>query len=252
MTRQSKFDGQVVCKAPAVELKRAPDAEGILEGYAACWSQDRDGETIAPGAFAKSIRTAMPKLLWGHDRTKPIGRVLSLAEDSVGLRFRAQLNLDTAAGREAHASMKAGDVDAFSVGFITRKRQGNNLLELELLEISAVTIPANPDAKVIAVKEVATPPETKAQLRDVLKRAGLSRSLAEKAADLAWPAIGEAEDEEPSCHFCGSEERLFQKQHKLICAPCALSVGDAVRRHSIDYKSISARLDRTLNVKKGN
>jgi hypothetical protein len=252
MTRKdSKLDSEAAAKWLPVELKRLPTAEGVFTAYAATWDQDLSGETIARGAFEKSLRQHTPKLLWSHDRTKPIGRLLSAREDDTGLLIEAQLNLDTLAGKEAYASLKAGDVDVMSIGYITRKRQGNLLQELTLLEVSVVTLPANTRAKVVSVKSL----DSKRDLREALKGLGLSRTAAEKAADLAWPAIGEAEDEAPGCHFCGKAQGevplLLQKHSKLICGACAQQVGAAAKRYSIDLKAISARLDRVVLAKKG-
>jgi phage head maturation protease len=83
--KASKFDTEVVVKSAPVALRRAPDETGVFVAYAATWhGPDRAGETIQKGAFAKSLRNHTPRLLWQHDRTRPIGRLLSAREDDVG------------------------------------------------------------------------------------------------------------------------------------------------------------------------
>lgn len=85
--------------------------------------RDLDGEfreMFAPGAFRRSIaeRGHKVKLLVSHDaRTRyPVGRAVELREEPHGL-FGAFELANTPDGDEALANVKAGVVDAFSVGF---------------------------------------------------------------------------------------------------------------------------------------
>jgi HK97 family phage major capsid protein len=102
----------------------------------------------------------MPKLLWQHDQTRPIGIWHDIYEDDYGLFVKGQLLLDLQQAKEAYALLKAGVIDGLSIGFRpvkTRKSAPNQdryIDEVDLQEISLVTFAANKKAKVTAVKTV--------------------------------------------------------------------------------------------------
>jgi HK97 family phage prohead protease len=128
-------------------------------GYAAIFGRaDRGGDVIRAGAFARSLKRgarAVP-LLWQHAPERPIGRVDYLKEDGRGLRVIGRLS-QGAAGREAAALLKEGAVRGLSFGYRVRAAAGEaprELLELELLEISLVTLPMQPKARVHALESV--------------------------------------------------------------------------------------------------
>jgi HK97 family phage prohead protease len=101
-------------------------------------------------------------LLWQHQAGKPIGRVEYLKEDRRGLRVIARLS-EGAAGREARAHLKEGAVRGLSFGYRVREARGpstgsgqagvRELTDVELVEISLVTLPMQPRARVHALEE---------------------------------------------------------------------------------------------------
>jgi HK97 family phage prohead protease len=97
-------------------------------------------------------------MLWQHDPGEPIGRWLSIEEDARGLRVRGKLNLAVTRAREIHALMKEGAVDGLSIGYrVERARHDRvsglrRLERLDLWEISVVTFPMLPGARVSGVK----------------------------------------------------------------------------------------------------
>ncbi len=143
-------------------LEAGPD--GALAGYGAVFDRvDLDGDVILPTAFSASLarmRAAgtLPRLLWQHDRTQPIGIWTRVEERPDGLWFEGRLALDTQRGREAHALIRLGALDGLSIGFsilraVPDRATGRRLIEeAELLECSPVTFPAQPAARVAAVK----------------------------------------------------------------------------------------------------
>ncbi len=152
----------------ALEMKRASrglasvDETGVFEGYASVFGEvDLGGDIVMPGAFAQTLRSraaSAVRMLWQHEAGEPIGAWLSLIEDSVGLKARGRLNLDVARGREALALLRQGAVDGLSIGFragrVSRDRKSGErrIHTLELVEISIVTFPMAPQARVHAVK----------------------------------------------------------------------------------------------------
>ena len=145
------------------EPLNAVDADGVFEGYASLFGQaDLGKDVVMPGAFADSLRkrgAADVRLLWQHDPGQPIGRWLRIAEDRRGLRVRGKLNLAVERAREIHALMRDGAVDGLSIGFRVERARAERptglrrLEKLDLWEISVVTFPMLPNARVETVKD---------------------------------------------------------------------------------------------------
>jgi HK97 family phage prohead protease len=159
-----------VAIAREVKLLAAPVASiadtGVFEGYASLFGvADLGKDVVVPGAFAASLArrgAAGVRLLWQHDPGEPIGRWLSIAEDARGLRVRGQLNLAVARAREVHALMREGGIDGLSIGFRAERARHDRasglrrLERLDLWEISVVTFPMQPGARVGSVKRSRT------------------------------------------------------------------------------------------------
>ncbi len=126
-------------------------------GYAAVFGwTDRGGDVVRAGAFARSLKRAGPvPLLWQHQPGRPVGRIEYLEEDKRGLRVIARLS-GGAAGRAAAALLRDGKVGGLSFGYRVRKASGagpRRLEDVELVEISLVTTPMQPRARVHAVED---------------------------------------------------------------------------------------------------
>jgi HK97 family phage prohead protease len=149
--------------ASAAGLARARlTAAGSFEGYASLFgAEDQGRDVVMPGAFQASLAragAASVRMLFQHDPAQPIGAWEVIREDARGLYVRGRLTLDVARGREILALMREGALDGLSIGFRTRKavrdaRSGlRRLYEIDLWEISIVTFPMLPDARISAVK----------------------------------------------------------------------------------------------------
>jgi uncharacterized protein len=113
------------------EIREQEDGGKYIEGYAMKWEQlsqpigwfSKFREKFQKGAFRDYLSDSNTdtKFLIGHDIDKVLGRrknsTLELLEDDTGLFFRLTLP-DTTAGTDTHKSVKRGDVDKISVGFI--------------------------------------------------------------------------------------------------------------------------------------
>ncbi|MEA3041147.1 MAG: uncharacterized protein QOC65_636 [Sphingomonadales bacterium] len=125
-------------------------------GYAALFGRpDRGGDVVRTGEFARSLgrRAKAVPLLWQHEAGRPIGRIDYLKEDRRGLRVIARLS-ESAAGREAAALLAEGAVTGLSFGYRVREAKGaapRELIDLDLVEISLVTLPMQPRARVHAL-----------------------------------------------------------------------------------------------------
>ena len=78
-----------------------------------------------------------------------------MREDGRGLWVKGRLILEVQAAREAQALLQAGAIDGLSIGYRTLRSEkatsGRRLLhEIELWEVSLVTFPMLPEARVQA------------------------------------------------------------------------------------------------------
>ena len=137
------------------------DETGTFTGYASVFGAvDLGQEVVAAGAFTKSLAERGAggiRMLFQHNPDEPIGHWLSVEEDAHGLKVCGRISTEVARGREVLALMQAGGLDGLSIGYRTvraeRDRQGRRVLtEVELWEVSLVTFPMLPEARVDSVK----------------------------------------------------------------------------------------------------
>lgn len=130
-----------------------------IEGYASLFGAcDQGGDIVEPGAYGRSLKALgtagrRVKMLWQHDPSEPIGIWDEVREDARGLFVKGRLLPDVARAREAAALIEAGAIDGLSIGYrtvrATKDDQGRRLLsEVELWEVSLVTFPMLPQARV--------------------------------------------------------------------------------------------------------
>lgn len=152
-----------LCRAASFELRADDDSDGFtLEGYAAVfddptridsWEGTFD-ESIARGAFAKTIKERKPVLQFdhGHDiatGSVPIGAIEELREDDHGLFVRATLH-DNARVEPIRQAIASGAIDGMSFRFrVTREEWDDTgetpsrmIREVELHELGPVVFPA--------------------------------------------------------------------------------------------------------------
>ena len=142
------------------ETKVLADESGAISGLA--WkfgTPDRVGDWIEPGAF-KGLKLPLP-MLFGHDLNDPVGAWDRVEEKADGLHVSGRLLVDAVArSREVHALVKAGAVRGLSIGFVSRSASaraggGRTIKSLELFEVSLVSAPMHPGAKVTSAKSAA-------------------------------------------------------------------------------------------------
>lgn len=206
---------------------------GAFSGYAAVFGNvDSGGERILPGAFKEFHRTRDGKILvlYQHSSRDPIGKA-DVTQDEYGLHLRGELLLEDATARKAHGLMKAGLLDAMSIGYRplpdgeTFTNGAWELSKLKLYEVSVVTFGMNELALIDAVKSVmecASPRELDAVLRDALK---LSARKARAAASALWPILSD-----PDGRWDDPDDRKSAQWLKRSAAESALLVAELDRQ----------------------
>lgn len=153
-----------------VELRRDDDGNPIFEGYATVYDVGYDVfggppygwvETISAGACDKSVRERDDvRLLVNHDSMTSFGvalartksRTLELESDKIGLRTHAPLDPANPVVVALASAMERGDVDEMSFAFRAIRQEWNDnyterwVKEVQLVDVAAVTYPANPAA----------------------------------------------------------------------------------------------------------
>lgn len=184
-----------------MEVKFASDKTGVFSGYGAIFGNvDSYGDVIEKGAFKETLRAwedkgKYPPMLLQHgggmfggtaDDLLPVGKWTSMEENSKGLKVEGELfALNTERGQYLYEGLKAGALDGLSIGYRVKKfTQGTKpneprrkLEQIDLMELSIVTFPANDKSRVGSVKSDFDARELEAMLRE----ATLSRSDAVKA-----------------------------------------------------------------------
>lgn len=196
----------------SIELKA--DEVGKVAGFFSTYDKTPDsyGDIIEPGAFTKTIakrkETGHPfPLCFNHDFDKVIGTVDSIEDQEKGPYIEATF-LDTTLAQDVRKMLKSEAIYQFSFAYDVLKRRDpdeeekkagimNVLQEIELFEVSIVTVPANQNAVVTDVKSVE--PETKQGRRNSRKDADVINQIIELAKSLLdEPEDKPIEDEEKS------------------------------------------------------
>ncbi|MGL4323006.1 MAG: HK97 family phage prohead protease [Beijerinckiaceae bacterium] len=156
--------------------------DGLIEGYASLFGvTDMARDSVEPGAFSQSLaRRGISgiRMLWQHDAAQPIGVWLSIREDSRGLFVRGRLNHAVERARDVYALVREGAVDGLSIGFKAERARTpargapRRLYAVDLWEISIVTFPMLPGARVHAVpRDAGLPDGQSAALAGAIRRA---------------------------------------------------------------------------------
>lgn len=162
-------------------------------GYAALFNVETDiggywTETIAPGAFAKSLKERDCLAVHSHNIGRVVGRLqagtLDLREDDKGLAFENRLP-DTSDGRDLVVQIERGDIAGMSFAFRSVKSEWDEtveppkrtIIEAELYEITYTPMPAYPDTEV----GLRSLEHARAERRDHNKTAACSRIAARRA-----------------------------------------------------------------------
>ena len=135
-------------------IKKDANGRLTIKGYANTKDRDRVGDVVMPEAFEKQLPEFMenPVLLFMHDWDRPCGKIIKAEIDEKGLLIEAEIT-NAKSADDIREMVKDGTLKTFSIGYNEidadwdKETATNFVKEVELLEISIVTIPCNTQAK---------------------------------------------------------------------------------------------------------
>jgi len=147
------------------EVKSLDSERRVFRGIATTPTPDRMGDTIDP--MGASFKNPLP-LLHQHRHSDPIGLVRFEKPTKSGIEFEAEIpvieepgplkdRIDTAWGEIKHGLVRAVSIGFRALKYAFRDDDGIDFQEIEIYELSSVTIPANADAIISAVKSMDRP-----------------------------------------------------------------------------------------------
>lgn len=159
-------------KSVPVQWKAGGEA-GEIEAWVSVYGNvDSYGDRVMFGAFAESLNSFTPAVVWQHDLRTPIGKTVAMEEVPPGderlpenirangaLLAKGLLNLNVTAGREAWEHIKFGSVSQYSFGYeedrTTPRDDGTKELNaVTIYEWSPVTLGANPLTQTQSIKSM--------------------------------------------------------------------------------------------------
>jgi HK97 family phage prohead protease len=119
-----------------------------------------------PGVFADSLAERLPRIVWAHDWSEPLGRYVDYVDSDSELRLVGEFDSfdDVPTARRAWAQLKSGTIDQFSVGFtrladeavspdqVDGARGVVDITRGELEEASLVLVGAVPGTRLVSVR----------------------------------------------------------------------------------------------------
>ena len=157
-----------------LEIKTADDETRVIEGIATTPAPDRGGDIMEP----RGAQFELPlPLLWQHDQTQPIGEVIAADVTSTGIRIKARIARVDEPGAlkdrldEAYQSLKAKLVRGLSIGWQPievlpiKGSFAIRAVKWAWRELSAVTIPANPETQILTVKSATPAPKDRSAMQ---------------------------------------------------------------------------------------
>lgn len=175
--------------------------------------EDRHGERVSQDGWNLKDFKRNPVLLWAHDHTEiAVGNARNIhierTSGSPRLVFTPDFHEATDKARALKILYEQGRLNSFSVGFRPLDFDGatNTYTKQELLEISAVNVPANPEARMLAYKSLVGKGFKKQFAKDMT---GLDKLPSKKFVEQFKKIRGALQDEI-------DEEKVREQKHKRM------------------------------------
>lgn len=209
-------------KYKSFELKAKEDETGMIAGFFSTYDETPDsyGDIIKPGAFTETIKKREESghpfpLCFNHDFSKVIGAVDKIEDTDKGPYIEAHF-LDTDLAQDVRKMLKSGAIYQFSFAYDVIDRRNpttaekdagitNVLTEVEVYEVSVVTVPANQNA---VVTEIKAGRRNRKSDEDIIKQIiSLAESLIDDEADDTTEETEPIEEVEPEVNAEAEEPK---------------------------------------------
>lgn len=168
-------------------------------------SIDRQGDSIDQSGWDLTNYKSNPVMLWAHNYSElPVAKSTAIGVTSLGLESEfefAPMEANPKA-QQIKSLYDNGFLNAVSVGFMPKQRNGNSITKAELLEISFVPVPANQDALRLAYKSI----EGNVELKEE-----------EKAEIKSWLEKGDIKEIKGAVSDELDEEQMFEQKWANWC-----------------------------------
>lgn len=184
---------------------KSVDSNGTFEVIASTQSKDRHGEIVLQEGIDITNYLKNPVILFAHDYDElPIGKATSVIKETDRLIIKGVF-APTEEAQKIRVLYDAGFLKTVSIGFIAKEWEGNVITVSELLELSFVAVPANPDAL------------------DIAKGKGIEKEY------LDFTAKAEKKVANADLMKCMNENHqvvmdMMGKMHDMVCEMCKKSV----------------------------
>lgn len=145
-----------------IDAKDINEADSTLTAYVSTLDRDRMDEVVDPKGVDLRQFKKNPVVLWAHDYTSPpVAKALWVKADDKGIISKMKF-ADTEFAQDIFKMFKDGFLKAFSIGFMPKEwvdgdgkknTPRRTFTKTELLEYSAVPVPANPEALALAMQK---------------------------------------------------------------------------------------------------
>lgn len=167
------MENEMLLRAGNLEIREIDEGERTITGLITTDAVDRYNEVVDPSGVILDNYLRNPVVLLNHfSWGLPIGKNMWIKKEKKGLLAKTQF-ADTLEAMDVFKLYKDGFMKAWSIGFIPRKTEvpedpqvagyRRKFISWELLEYSAVTIPANPEALTNALDRLESP-----RLREII------------------------------------------------------------------------------------
>lgn len=184
-----------------MEIKLDGDSRNKISGLASTFGNiDQTGDVIERGAFEKCLKRCAQTgrkivMLDHHKMDSPVGVWENLEETDKGLECNGRFTMSVQRAAELRDLVADGAIDGLSIGFravdyyMDRDTGVRYLTEIDLREISLVSMPANEEARVMGLKSLAPAISTKRDFEHALVNdLGFSRNAAKSIASRGFDA----------------------------------------------------------------
>ena len=142
------------------EIKAEDDNFFRFKGAASTFEDmDRGQDIIENGSFLKSLKKIKPVLLWQHKMSEPLGVLDEIREESKILYVEGRMpKNDDFVLKRVIPQIEIGSIVSMSIGFdivvseYDYKTEIRRIKQLDLYEISLVSVPMNPNATISSFK----------------------------------------------------------------------------------------------------